>query len=196
MKNEILELKELESQLDEINKSLIAEKRKVRKESYGKLKRKTIKKLKVIRRLAIQKLKAYPNIYLIDKTAISIVSVNRHKRRYWLNHRLNLCIAYNFSLGYGFAVMDNLNQITKGNVNTLLAYIKPNCDNPILLTDNRHKYANSVEKAISQTIERLFAQIKNPIYTQLKNNEIKTFSQLFNVYKLRLKEFNIIPINF
>jgi len=187
---------ELENQLNELNRSLIAEKRKVRKIAYAKLKRKTIKKLKLVRRLAIKKLKDYPNLYLIDKTSISVISVNSHKRRYWDNKRLNICVAYNFNLGYGFAYMDNINQITKNNIAVLLSCIKPNCEESIILTDNRHKYANNVEKAVSQTIERLFAQIKNPIYTQLKNNEIKTYNELLNSYKLRLKEFNIIPINF
>jgi len=194
--NEIIRMLELENQLAEINKSLIVEKRKTRKIAYAKLKRKIVKKLKIVRKLAIKKLKDYPNIFLVDKTSISIVSVNRHKRRYWLNHRLNLCIAYNFKFGYGFAMMDNINQITKNNIAVLLAYIKPNSDSPILLTDNRHKYATNIEKAISQTIERLFAQIKNPIYTQLKHGEIRTFSQLMNIYKLRLKQFKIEPINF
>jgi len=200
MKNEIMELKELENQLAEVNKALIREKRKVRKETYAKLKRKIVKKLKIVRKLAIKKLKDYPNIFLVDKTAISIISVGKHKQRYFREgkyyYTIDLAIAYNFNLGYGFAYASSIQQITKTDIKTLLEYIKPNCDNPILLTDNRHKYANNVEKAISQTIERLFSQIKNPIYTMLKEDKIKDFNDLLNAYCDKLNEFNIIPINF
>jgi hypothetical protein len=191
---------ELENQLNELNRSLIAEKRKARKIAYAKLKRKTIKKLKLVRRLAIKKLKDYPNIFLVDKTAISIISVGKHKQRYYREgkyyYTVDLAIAYNFNLGYGFAYASSIQQITKTDIKTLLEYIKPNCEEPIILSDNRHKYANNVEKTISQTIERLFSQIKNPIYTMLKEDKIKDFNDLLNAYCDKLNEFNIIPINF
>jgi hypothetical protein len=196
LKNLILELKALEEQLKDVNYMLISEKRKVRKREYRELKNKILRKLKMIKHLAKEKLLTYNNIFLIDKTSISIVSVKQKKKRYYGNYKINLAIAYNFALGYGFAYANSINQITRKDIETLLKYIKPNCDNPILLTDNRHKYANNVEKAISQTIERLFSRIKKPIYTLLNNGYITSFNDLLKAYKEKLKEFNIIPINF
>ena len=191
---------ELENQLDEINKSLVAEKRKVRKEAYAKLKRKIVKKLKTIRNLVIKKLTTYENVFFVDKTAISVIGVNKHKQRYFREGRyyytIDLAIAYNFKFGYGFAYASSIQQITKTDIDKLLEYIKPNCYNPILLSDNRHKYANNMEKTVTQTIERLFSQIKNPIYSLIKDGKINSFNDLLNAYCLQLQKFKIEPINF
>jgi hypothetical protein len=195
-KNFVFEYVCLKEQLKDLNKSLIKEKRKVKRQAFSKLKRKVLKKLKIVKHLAVENLLSYSNIFLIDKTSISVVSVKQKKKRYYGNYKINLAIAYNFALGYGFAYANSINQITRKDIEMLLKYIKPNCDNPILLTDNRHKYATNIEKTVSQTIERLFSMIKKPIYTLLNNGYITSFNDLLEAYKQKLKEFNIIPINF
>jgi hypothetical protein len=186
----------LNEQLKEINRSLIKEKRKTKRIAFSKIKRKILKKLKIVKNLAIRYLLSYPNIYLIDSTAISINPVKHY--RYLKDYRLNFLIAYNFNLGYGWAVLTKIiNRIARKDMEKLQVRIYANCENPIILCDLRNKYANRVDKTVSQTIERLFSWIKKPIYTDIENiKETITFNELLEFYKMKFEQYNIIPINF
>jgi len=181
----------LNENLREINKSLLKEKRKTKRIGFQKIKRKILKKLKIVSKLAIRHLLDYPEIYLVDSTAISIKPI-KHKR-YLGEYRLNFLIAYNFKLGYGWALLTKTLKIRRKDMEKLHRRIKANCKNPIVLADSRNKYANCVDKTISQTIERLFSWIKKPIYSYCKDI---TFQELLELYKMKFEQYNIIPINF
>jgi hypothetical protein len=195
-KNFVFEYVVLNEQLKELNKSLIKEKRKVKRLAFKKLKRKVLRKLKIVKHLAVQNLLNYSNIFIIDSTAISINPIKHY--RYLKDYRLNFLIAYNFNLGYGWALMTKIiNRIARKDMEKLRERIYVNCDNPIILCDLRNKYASQVDKTVSQTIERLFGWIKKPIYSVIQDiKETITFEELLELYKIKFEQFNIIPINF
>jgi hypothetical protein len=189
--NYVFEYVWLNENLREINRSLIKEKRKTKRQQFSKIKRKILKKLKIVAKMAIRNLLNYPEIYLVDSTAISIKPI-KHKR-YLENYKLNFLIAYNFKLGYGWALLTETLRIRRKDMEKLHRRIKANCKNAIVLADSRNKYANCVDKTISQTIERLFSWIKKPIYPYCKDI---TFDELLDLYKMKFEQYHIIPINF
>ena len=78
-------------------------------------------------------------------------------------------------------------------------------DQIIVLTDNRHRVSITIPKRETMVIERVFSQIKKPIYAEIKKYQkynkglIYTnlpYEKIFNLYCERLKDLKIYPLNF
>jgi hypothetical protein len=199
MKEKIKLLKQIKKEIKEINHKLMGEKRKTYKIKLWKKRKRLIKQYKEIKKTLIKLHKKHLlDIWLIDLTAISIKPLSLKKSRYlktlgkYYNDE-NLLIAYNFHLGYGYSLKTKYTQITKRDLAKLLNLLPKDA---IVITDNRHKYVQTLNKSFTMTIERLFGWIKKPIYTQIKNMENLTISQLIQIYKHQLQKWNIITYGF
>ena len=199
MENEInvTRLKVLETELKQLNKLLMKEKRKTYRLRLKRTKRKLLKQIK---QLKAQLVKLHNSrqldIWNIDITAISILGLKRKKQRYlkycgrYYNDK-NLLIAYNFSRMYGYAILTRYAQITRKDLEKLLSYLPQNSE---VVTDNRHKYTNTVTKALTQPIERLFAWIKKSVYADIKDKKID-IKTLMDKYLEQLEKWDIRLVN-
>lgn len=195
----IEKLKQLEKEIKNVNHELIREKRKTYKKRLQIRKKKLLKEYKQFKKFLLELAKMRKlDIWLIDLTAISVKTLKTKKQRYFKDSEKyyndkNLLVAYNFKHGYGYAIETEYTQITKRDLQKLLNLLPNNAE---VITDNRHKYVQTLNKSFTMQIERLFGWIKKPIYKQLKTNKITTIEQLINLYKKELQKWNIIPYGF
>jgi len=164
--------------------------------------RKLRKYLRIILRNLIEK------GFLVDLTTISVLPLSLKKSRFLRNsegyHKKALLVAKRKSLM--FAYLTNNSQIVKHDVEIFKTLIERQLkENIIILTDNRHKVSITVNKRTTMVIERVFSQIKKPIYAEIKKYQkynkglVYTdipYDRIFNLYCNRLKALNIYPLNF
>ena len=160
------------------------------------------KNLKVILRNLVDK------GFIVDLTTISVLPLSLKKSRFLRNsegyHKKALLVAKRKSLM--FAYLTNNSQIVKHDVEIFKTLIERQLkENIIILTDNRHKVSITVNKRTTMEIERVFSQMKKPIYAEIKKYQnynkglIYTnlpYDKIFNLYCERLKRLNIHPLNF
>ena len=146
--------------------------------------------------------------FLVDLTTISVLPLSLKKSRFLRNsegyHKKALLVAKRKSLM--FAYLTNNSQIVKHDVEIFKTLIERQLkENIIILTDNRHKVSITVNKRTTMEIERVFSQMKKPIYAEIKKYQnynkglIYTnlpYDKIFNLYCERLKDLNIYPLNF
>jgi len=164
------------------------------------------KKLRKILRKIIKDLVA--NGFLVDLTTLSVLPLSLKKSRFLRNekgyYQKSLLIAKKDKLM--FAYLTNNSQIVKADIQIFKTLIERQLKEKIIfLTDNRHKVSITVSKSVTMEIERIFSQIKKPIYCEIKkyqkfnNGKIYTdleYDTVFNLYCERLKRLNIHPLNF
>jgi len=211
----IKDLKEIEYNLDAVNYELIREKRKTKKQKLLRLKRKLLKQYKTYKRsLKVLHRKHDLDVWNIDLTSMSVVAKNENKARYLRNMEkyfsdYNFLVAFNFKRNIGFSLLTKYQQITKTDLAIIQNYIRRIDKYAEIITDNRHKYTNNLNKDFTMEIERLFAWIKHPILKEIKDlrytKRVKGKSLIFHdldvnillsMYKQQFKYRHIQPINF
>jgi len=146
--------------------------------------------------------------FIVDLTTISVLPLSLKKSRFLRNnegyHKKSMLMAKRDKLM--FAYLTNNSQIVKYDIQIFKTLIERQLkENIIILTDNRHKVSITVSKKTTMVIERVFSQIKKPIYAEIKKYQkynkglIYTnlpYEKIFNLYCKRLKDLNIYPLNF
>ena len=146
--------------------------------------------------------------FIVDLTTISVLPLSLKKSRFLRNnegyHKKSMLVAKRDKLM--FAYLTNNSQIVKYDIQIFKTLIERQLkENIIILTDNRHKISINIPKRESMVIERVFSQIKKPIYAEIKKYQkynkglVYTdmpYDRIFNLYCERLKALNIYPLNF
>ena len=160
------------------------------------------KNLKVILRNLVDK------GFIVDLTTISVLPLSLKKSRFLRNnlgyYKKSMLVAKRDKLM--FAYLTNNSQIIKYDIQIFKTLIERQLkEKIIILTDNRHKVSITVNKRTTMEIERVFSQMKKPIYAEIKKYQkynkglIYTnlpYDKIFNLYCERLKRLNIHPLNF
>lgn len=150
------------------------------------------------------------NMFLVDYTSISCVTLETHKNRYLLTKK-NEYYPYGFLVAkcvltnHKYAMMVKGSQITQRDLNKFHKQIEQQLGYKIkLVTDNRHNHALLASKKDTMLIEVEFGGLKTKLYKMLKplqyhhNNKIVTlisFHNLLKLYMYRMKLCQITIIN-
>ena len=160
------------------------------------------KNLKVILRNLVDK------GFIVDLTTISVLPLSLKKSRFLRNnlgyYKKSMLVAKRDKLM--FAYLTNNSQIIKYDIQIFKTLIERQLkEKIIILTDNRHRVSITIPKRETMVIERVFSQIKKPIYAEIKKYQKynkglvytnMSYDKIFNLYCKRLKDLNIYPLNF
>lgn len=156
----------------------------------------------------LQQLKQHS--YLIDLTVMSVVGLSAKKSRYLRDtkgiYHNDIAFLVAKKGDRMFAYKTKYSQILAKELNQFKAILHNITKESVsFLTDNRHRFAITVSKHTTMEIERVFSRLKKPIYAELKRRQYWkngllitniTIEDLFEIYFKRMKELNILGVNF
>jgi len=114
----------------------------------------------------------YPQVWLVDYTALSVVPLKEKKARYLLNKNGNyyikgFVVAYNPALNQKIVIETTRTQLATIDIKRLKQHLPKDA---IIISDKQHYKLNiySVSKKITQQIEILFSPLKREVYRKIK----------------------------